>query len=304
MPHVFVGVDAGGTRTIAAVARGEESPRTLAGAGANPNALGIDAAVETIAQAITNALNGDVPDAIVVGGAGAARTDIAGMMTHALHARFPSARVVVTHDLRIALRAAIPSGDGIVLVAGTGAAAYGEIGTESYRYGGGGFALGDEGSGFAIGAAGLRLLRRSLEGRAPIDGLTQRLTEHTGAHDLDALGRFAYGASPTVAAVASAASCVIECADRGERSAVKIVQTSALALFDLVRALCRGAGAESLALPLVFSGGVLRRNSLLTYLVETRVANELPNLSIVKGAPEPYVGALTQARMLLRDGAA
>lgn len=301
MPHVAVGVDAGGTQTIAAAARGDEAARTHAEGGANPNVCGIDAAVETIARAITRVLQGDVPDAIVVGGAGTARTGVAEVMTDALRARFPSARVIVMHDLRIALRAAVPHGDGIVLVAGTGSAAYAEIGAERYHCGGGGYALGDEGSGFAIGAAGLRLLRRSMEGRAPSDALTQRLAEHTGARDPNDLSRFAYGASSTVAAVASAAACVLESADAGERSAVKIVQTAALALFDLVRSLCRSAGAESRALPLVFSGGLLRRNSLLTYLIETRVANELPKLEIAKGAPEPYLGALAQARALLRD---
>ena len=228
-------------------------------------------------------------------------TEIAGMLARGLHERFPTASIVVTHDLRIALRAAIPAGDGIVLVVGTGSGAYAEIGANTFRAGGGGYAFGDEGSGFAVGAAGLRQLRRAMEGRVHSDGLTETIAARTGAHDLDDLGRFAYGGESTVAAVASLAACVLDSADAGERSAMKIVQTAALELFDLVRALCRSAGAEERALPLAFSGGLLRRNSLLTYLIETRVANELPNLGHRQGRRRTVcrrarAGACTAAR--------
>ncbi len=304
MRGVAVGVDAGGTQTIAAAARGDETPRTFAGAGANANICGVDAAAETITAIISQALQRDEPDAIAVGAAGAARPEIADAMTRALTARFPAARIAVTHDLHIALRAGIPQGDAMVLVAGTGSAAYAEIGTQSFRAGGGGYAFGDEGSGFAIGAAGLRLLRRAMEGRVPHDRLTERLAERTAARNLDDLSRFAYGAESTVSAVASVAPDVITSAGDGERTAVKIVQTAALELFELVRALCRSAGAEGRTLPLVWAGGLLRSNSLLTYLIETRIANELPKLEIVKGAAEPYMGALARARALLQNGTA
>lgn len=303
MPRVAVGVDAGGTRTVAA-AEGDETPRTFTGKGANANVVGTGAAVATIAAAIERALNGDAAGTIVVGAAGAARPDIAGPMTRGLQTRFPQARLEVTHDLRIALRAAAPEGDGLVLVAGTGSAAYAEIDGERHRVGGGGYAFGDEGSGFAVGAAGLRLLRRAMERRIPGDRLTARLAEHTGARDVDDLARFAYDTGSPVAAVASAAQCVLECADAGERSAVKIVQAAALELFELVRALCRNAAAETRALPLAFAGGLLRRNNLLTYLIETRAANDFPNLIVIKSGNEPVMGALALARVLSRAGAA
>ena len=46
----------------------------------------------------------------------------------ALAARLAPARVAVTNDVEIALRAAVPQGDALLLVAGTGSIAYGEIG--------------------------------------------------------------------------------------------------------------------------------------------------------------------------------
>jgi glucosamine kinase len=299
MPRVVVGVDAGGTRTIAAVTRGDETPRTHAGPGANPNVVGVAAAVDAIATTVTALLNGDAPDAIVVGSAGAGRATTAEAMAVALRARFPGARVAVTHDLQIALRAAIPHGDGIVLVAGTGSAAYAEIDGRAFKMGGGGYAIGDEGSGYSIGAAALRLLRRAFEERAPHDALTRALVEFTRADNVNGLNAYAYEAASTPTAVAAVAPIVLERADAGERSAMKIVQPAALELFELVRALCRAAHVESRALPLAFSGGLLQRNSVLTYLIETRLTNELPHMHVVKGGAAPHLAALAQARALL-----
>ena len=58
MSRVIVGVDAGGSRTIAAAARGDETPRTFEVEGANPHVCGIDAAVSAIARAVTGAVAG------------------------------------------------------------------------------------------------------------------------------------------------------------------------------------------------------------------------------------------------------
>lgn len=298
---VVVGVDAGGTRTVAAAARDGDPPRLHQSSGGNPNLVGIEAAVQTIAQAIAASLHDDIPAAIVVGSAGAGRAAIACALRDALQSRFPDARVAVTHDLQIALRAAVPTGDAIALVAGTGSGAYAQIGDREFRVGGGGYAIGDEGSGFAIGAAALRLLRRALEDRSPHDALTRALTDRIRASDVAAVTAYVYDAPSPPVAIAAVAPIVLERADAGERSAMKIVQGAALELFDLVRTLCRVAHVESSALPLAFSGGLLQHNSLLTYLIETRLNNDLPHLRVVKGAAAPYTGALGLAHALLRD---
>ncbi len=302
MSHVVVGVDAGGSCTIAATARGNQTPHTFVGEAANPHVCGIDGAVEAIAAAVIGALQGDSPSAIVVGGAGAGRPETAAAMTQGLRARFPDARIAVTHDAHIALRGAIPAGDGIVLIAGTGSVAYGDIGGRQFRAGGGGYALGDEGSGFAIGSAALRLLLRSFEGRASRDSLLEALASRTGASDASELIAYAYENRSPVAAVAQVAPIVLEFANAGERSANKIVQAAALELFELVRAVCCQADAGAVELPLAFSGGLLRNNGVLSYLIEIRIANDLPYLRVVKDGGEPYSGALAQARALLEHG--
>jgi N-acetylglucosamine kinase-like BadF-type ATPase len=301
MSRVVVGVDAGGTRTIAAAARGDERPRTFVGHAANPQVCGIDAAVEAIALAVTSVLQGDAPGAIVVGGAGTGRAETVSAMTQALRARFPEARIAVTHDAHIALRAAIPSGDGMVLVAGTGSVAYADVGGKQFRAGGGGYALGDDGSGYAIGAAALRFLLRSFDGRMRRDPLLDALAAYAGAASVRDLVAYVYEEGTPVATVAAVAPIVLEFADAGERSANTIIQAAALELFELVRAVCRLADAGATDLPLAFSGGLLQKNGALTYLIETRIAADLPHLRVVKGGV-PHLGALAQARELLGEG--
>lgn len=296
---IVVGVDAGGTRVTAAAQHGDAPARVVSADGVNVNAAGLEAAIEAIARAIEGALDGATAAAIAVGAAGASRQSVADALADALRERFSDAAIVVSDDARIALRGAVPKGDGIVLIAGTGSIAYAEIGARRNRAGGGGFAFGDEGSGFAIGAAALRLLLRAFDGRAPRDPFVEALAECTQSSDAVSLSAFAYGGGSPVSAIASVAPAVLELAGGGDRAASKIVQAAALDLFELVRAVVRRAQWESGELPLVFSGGLLQNNSLLTYLVETRVANELPQLRIVKNGGAPYLGALALASELL-----
>lgn len=299
MPLV-VGVDAGGSRTVAAAADGDASPRTVVGDPAGLSARGVEPAADAIARAVGRVLGDDRPAAIAVGAAGAGRLDVANALAAALRARFPGAPVAVTDDARIALRGALPAGDGIVLIAGTGAIAYGEFGERRCRAGGGGYALGDDGSGYAIGGAALKLLLRSFEGRSPRDPLLDAVAARTGVAGIDDLLTFAYANGTPVPTVASVAPIVLEFAGAGVRSALKIVQQAALELFDLVRTVWHASG-ETSELPLAFSGGLLAANTQLSYLVEVRIGSELPQLRIVKNGGPPYLGALAEARALLHS---
>ncbi|MEO6835110.1 MAG: BadF/BadG/BcrA/BcrD ATPase family protein, partial [Candidatus Tumulicola sp.] len=269
------------------------------GEAANPQVLGVARAADSIARSVTSVLDGETPSAIAVGAAGAGRPETAGALADALRERFPDARVAVTDDAHIALRGAIPAGDGIVLVVGTGSIAYGEIEGAQFRAGGAGYAFGDEGSAYAIGSAALKLLLRSFEGRTPRDPLLDALairTSAAGVHDVIA---YVHAGGAPVATVAGVAPVVLDFANAGERSANKIVQSAALELFEMVRAVFRMAGAGATDLPVAFSGGLLRENSLLTYLVETRIAGELPYARVIKGGGAPHIGALADARALL-----
>lgn len=299
MQHVVVGVDAGASKTIA-IARDESGfERAATGEPANVRSIGVARAAARIAGSVEQGLAGDSARAIFIGAAGVGEGALADALRTEIEARFPDSRVEVSNDAYIALRAGVPFGDGIALVAGTGSIAYAVIGARQHRVGGYGHVIGDEGSGFAIGAAGARLLMRAYEGRALFDPMLEAIAQALNASCAQDVVARVHGDSDAVRELAALAPIVVAQADAGERSAAKIVQAAALELFDLLKALARVSSISDETLPLVFAGGLLRHNSLLTYLLETRISNEFPHLEIRKGVPEPQYGALACARALL-----
>jgi glucosamine kinase len=93
---------------------------------------------------------------VAAAGAGRSRCTRDALLASLRLRTFPRRRphVAVEDDTRVALRAALPEGPGIVVIAGTGSVAYAEHGsTRTARVGGAGYLLGDEGSAFAIGLA-------------------------------------------------------------------------------------------------------------------------------------------------------
>lgn len=293
--RIAVGVDAGGTSTVAVASRDGVAGEPFVAEPGNASSRGVDAAIEAVVRAIDGALAGDRPDGISVGAAGAGRENVAEFVREALATHYPGAAIAVSDDARIALRAGAPEGDGIVLIAGTGSIAYAEAGERHFRVGGHGYAIDDAGSGFAIGSAAVRLLVRAYDGRVPFDATAVALAKALNTSDaLQVLDRV-YRDGPPVATLAALAPDVIRLADAGERSAVKIVQGAALELGELVRAIVKASGSAERELPIVLAGGLLKQNNLLTFLLETRIANELPSAYVVKGAPAPCYGALALA---------
>ncbi len=99
--------------------------------------------------------------------------------------------------------------------------------------------------------------------------------------------------------MAALAPIVLQFASSGNRSAHKIVQSAALELAELVKLVARKAVLLSAQPTVVLSGGLLRENSILSFLLETRVQNDLAGASIVRRPNEPYKGALNAAQAWL-----
>lgn len=301
MPSIAVGVDAGGSKTAVIRAVDGETGRIEVREGANASQRGAEGAAAIIADAVESTLEGATPHAIFVGAAGAARQEVRDAIEGALRSRFASARIQVRDDAYIALRASVPDGDGVVVIAGTGSIAYAQHGEQGYRCGGYGYLLGDDGSGFAIGSAGIGHVLRSYDGRVPRDELVAALEVHLGVRDLEGVLQSVYRCEHPVGIVADAARIVLAVAQSGERSATKIVQGAALALGELVKSVIKRADLTGAAVPIVLAGGMLQSNSLLTYLLETRLLNEHPSMPVSKRAAEPCFGALAQAQRLLNS---
>jgi N-acetylglucosamine kinase-like BadF-type ATPase len=295
---VAVGVDAGGTSTRALVSSNGRPAGAAEGPGANATTLGVDDAADAILTVVRKALAHRRPAALVVGAAGAGRRAVAAALEELLAGAFPAARVAVGDDAAIALRAAIPSGPGIVLIAGTGSIAYAENGERTARVGGLGYLAGDEGSAYAIGMAAVRLYGRVLDGRARADE-TAALVERTlRAPGREALLDALYDAPHAPSAIAALAPSIIAFAGKGNRAAAKIVQQAGLDLGELVKSAAREVGLLEASPRVALAGGLLAENSLLTFLLETRIVGDLPGAQILRGRDGAASGALRLAEAL------
>lgn len=293
---ITVGVDAGGTSTEVIVARDGAVVRHVKGPEANASAIGIDDAADAIIDTIRRALEHERPSAISVGAAGAGRERVARALEELIQSAFPDAAVRVGDDTEIALRASIPDGPGIVLIAGTGSVAYAENGDKRARVGGLGSVAGDEGSAYAIGMAAVRLYGRVLDGRIPEDETTALVARTLEAPDRDAYLDAMYDRSFTPSSIAALAPPIIAFAGNGNRNATKIVQQASLELGDLVKSAAKLTALTNTSPAVAFAGGLLAENSLLSFLLETRIVGDIPGVLIVRGGGDgAAVGALRLA---------
>jgi glucosamine kinase len=296
---ICIGVDAGGTSTSVALSKDGALVRETDAPGANATTLGAGAAADAIVRAIRGALDGDEqPEAIYVGAAGAGRASVAADLRERIAAAFAGARVVVDDDAAIALRAAIPDGDGAVLIAGTGSVAYAVHGERTHRTGGLGYLAGDEGSAFWIGMQAVKLYGRVLDGRVNRDETSDLVGRALDAPDRERLIAALYDSPLQPATIASLAPSIVAFAGKGNRASTKIVQQAAQELGDLLRAALKAVDLIDASPVVAFAGGLLRENSLLSFLLETRLIGDVAGAAVVKGGDEPARAALRLAERL------
>jgi len=255
----FLGVDGGGSKTLAIVvdARGQERGRGLAGS-ANYAAVGIQQAVAHLRAAVEQA-------AQMAGGKillKAAWFGLAGVDRPGDHALFlphlqPLAETIrLTNDAELLL-SALDDAVGVALVAGTGSIALGRdaLGATT-RAGGWGHILGDEGSGYELGRHALQAAARAADGRGPPTMLLERIMQHWSLRTAnDLIGRV-YG-DEDKAEIARLSSIVFLAARAGDQAARKIVQRAASELALAAITVGHALDFAERRVPLALGGGLL-----------------------------------------------
>jgi glucosamine kinase len=280
---LFLGVDAGGTQTTAAVGTGVRIlGRGSAGSCKLPQ-VSREHARRELHAAITEACRqAQVEPAQVesacIGMAGVSNREAAEAVL-ALAGEMVPAPCEAVADSLIVLEAAFRGGPGVVVIAGTGSMALGrnEAG-ETARAGGLGPAVSDQGSGYWIGKQAVEAALRALETAHAEDSgaaLAQRLLRHWRVDTPVALARAAGQASP--AEMARLFPEVTAAAAAGDRAAQAILlragrELAALAL-DVIRRLWPPPPAAQVAV----SGGVLRNSSVVRQAMEGAIQEAHPS---------------------------
>jgi N-acetylglucosamine kinase len=221
----------------------------------------------------------------------------------ALRWTLPPEGPVIVNDAVAALAGGTGDTVGVVAVAGTGSIVFGRnaAGQEA-RSGGWGYILGDEGSGYAIGLAGLRAFCRAADGRGPATLLTQRVCE---AYELAApagLVSLVYGGGWGPPEIAAVAPLVVGAAGNGDAVAQAILADAGAELALAVQRVVRRLALDAAAFPLVISGGVWASAPSLVAAFTRAVHAFAPGAAVAPPREEPVMGAVMLARQSLAPG--
>jgi N-acetylglucosamine kinase-like BadF-type ATPase len=300
----FLGIDAGGTSTRAALA---DDTHVLGRAKSGSIKLMRVSAVQAEANLrwliAELAKSSGVPITEVastcVGIAGNSVSTVTGWVWQTLG---PILRgdLCVCGDVDIALDAAFPGEAGVLVIAGTGSNTLGRTSRgELLTVGGWGPLLADEGSGHWIGQRALRAALREHDEQGS-SRLLNALAAVWRADTLEQLVEIAHGTP--AADFAELARTVVAMADDGDPLAQDVLRAGGRALGDDAALALRKVLALEPAAPrrVAFTGSVLENITIVREAMIAAIEQQYPGTLVLPQAVDPTEGALWRARQNLQ----
>ncbi|AJD92593.1 hypothetical protein JMA_32760 [Jeotgalibacillus malaysiensis] len=303
----IIGMDGGGTKTTYAISCADQVSilgEPLEGAGTNPQIVGFQQMAERITLKLEELLQIHQIEkhqitAICGGFAGAGRSDDAEKARQALESKLLAngyhkyVSALIRSDLQIALKGAIPPEreQGMLIISGTGSNAAGLLRNGTMvKSGGWGHLLGDEGSGYAIAAAGLKAVVKAYDKRGPETTLSQLMLQTLGFEKETQLVTYMYQEQRDKSEIATLARLVSEAAENGDEVAAAIIRDAARDLADHVKSLHLQAGEYDAQTIVTTTGSVFK------HMTQLRTA-------FIKELDERQLGIWTQAHGTPVEGA-
>ncbi len=307
MTSWVLGIDGGGTGTVALLADGTSGAILGRGEGgpSNIQGVGVEAALQSLDDAIDRAFaTADRPRstvaAVCLGLAGIDRQEGLDIIRGwAARVRLAD-KVLVANDATLLLAAGTPAGWGLAVIAGTGSIAFvktptGELG----RCGGWGYLMGDEGSAYRIAVQGLRTACRAFDGIGPATSLTAGFVGAMNVNEPPDFIPAVYRGTWDRAAIAGLAPVVLEAAERGDSIAGQIVREEATELARTAAGAVRANGLPTTDLPVALAGGVITLNENYRRLFLQALADCGIASGSVELVTDPALGAVVLARRAL-----
>jgi len=298
----YLGIDGGGTKTVCLLTaqdgtilgRGEAGPSNYQNVGQEAAQAALHAAIERAYQAAGLPLR---PAAVAcLGLAGVDRpTDravIEGIVTRLNLAR----RALIVNDAVIALASATQTGRGVVVIAGTGSIAFGiNSRGQRRRAGGWGPLLGDEGSGYAIGAEALRRVVRAYDGIGVKTALTDAICAEWGLSNPQGLISVVYAIPTPRDRIAALGRVVFQVAEAGDPVARAILKQAGRGLGRTAGAVIRGLRMTDEAFELAAAGSIFKSGAIYLDAFWSTVTALAPKARLVFPEREPAWGAVRLA---------
>ena len=306
-PHLYLGIDGGGTRTSAALMNeaGEVQCEGEAGP-SNPLRVGVETAVANINKAVEAACDrgsviaSDI-SAGVLGLAGVRRRDLRERVRDSFSKRLNIKNTTVVTDAEIALYGTTMGKPGLVVIAGTGSICLGRNANgETAISGGWGPLAGDEGGGVGIAQAALHTVAKASDGRGRQTSLSARAAEYFRASGPENLIVAIYSPQVDNSRIAGFAKLVVETALEGDKAAIEILRDAGR---ELGLAACAVIGKLSLdneKIPIGCVGSVFKAGELLTAPMLEVIHRSASEAFLTEPMMQPSHAAAAMARSSVR----
>jgi glucosamine kinase len=291
-----LGVDGGATKTLAAVLDLERRVLSLGHAGpSNEDAVGPRLAVKALLDASLQAL---AASSIAEADLAAAVLAVAGTDTDSIagHLReMRSGEWILVNDVVSAWATATDARPGVGVISGTGSNVFG-VGPDgrSWRAGGWGHLLGDEGSGYWLGAESVKAALHDRDGSGPETALSDASLRFFGAPSLEALAASVYTTPLTKGEVAAFAVETARLAAAGDAVARDLYVRAAAELAAQVEAVIERT-ALSGSFPIGLIGSAFKAGPFFVEPLKRIVHQFAPGAQIAPVRMAPVGGSLLLA---------
>jgi N-acetylglucosamine kinase-like BadF-type ATPase len=259
----IVGIDGGGTKTtmeIRTVQTGE-SRRKVFGA-FNINSTGEELFGKLLRELFDELVPISDCECICIGAAGISNPLVQKMIMEVAGEYRYSGKIILKGDHEIALRGALGTDYGMILISGTGSICYGKSETGRIaRAGGWGHLIDDGGSAYALARDGFVAVVQSCDGRREQTLLKQLYFQKLGIHTPEEIVPFLYHPQTEKGSIASFSMLVEQAAGEGDRIAKEIIHHNSCQLMDLVRAVYNRLSVQGSKLALL--GGMMCNDTIL-----------------------------------------
>ena len=302
----FLGLDCGGTRSVAIYVCGSEQRRAEAGPG-NVRLLS-DTQLLSLFRELSGVHQGmPMPNAVGIGMAGAGNAEQQERIRQCAAKVWRNVPCVAKGDLDTALAAAELDGrvgeNGlsalVIVLSGTGSIFYGKNARgQRVRVGGWGHLVGDKGSAYEIGLRSLKATLHYHDQDGKVPPLGRRLLSALLLNELNQIPEWALTAGKTE--IASLAKEVSAAAGQGDKTARDILEGAANSIAkDAVTCASRLAKRGQQA-KFVLTGSVLLNQPAFSRRVSKLIRDQWPRAQVVPLKHEAALGAVELARALPR----
>ena len=301
-----IGVDGGGTKTVAALANFWGKILKVAKSGSsNLRNVGIKEAVSNISEAILKVIEGIGEKEIfsIFIALAAVEEEFKSekkkikreILKNPKISKALRGKIEIVSDQIAAFRAGTDEKDGLILISGTGCVCHGWKGKKEIKSGGWGW-LNDEGSGFWVGQKGYQVILKDLDGRGPRTKVTKLLFKEWKLKSKEDLLRRIYN-KDSIRNISLISKIVDRASQPGDKVARLIMEEAGKELSLLAMTVIKKLNFHLTKLgrnqkfPLVLVGGMFKSKIVLNK-VKREIKKFSPNTKFIRLETEPVIGAI------------